>query len=255
MIKITLIGAGNVAQHLYRAIQQSPSCEMVQWYARNLDRIYKYQEEVKLCDQIKSLETADVYILAISDDAIVPFAQVLPPLGGLLVHTSGTVGMHQLPKQFRRGVLYPIQTFSSDVAMPFDQVPFCLEAEQKSDMQLLKSIASSFGCPTYKMSSSSRAHIHLAAVFVNNFTNQLYRIGHEITESQGIHFDILKPLIRETANKVQEQSPYRSQTGPAKRGDKKTIKKHHKLLHEREDFMKIYQQLTNSIAKTHGKKL
>ncbi len=104
------------------------------------------------------------------------------------------------------------------------------------------------------MHSDQRAALHLAAVFVNNFTNQLYRIGHEITESKGVEFDILKPLIKETANKINTLSPYRAQTGPAIRNDQKTIKKHLELL-ENEQHNDIYKLLTKAIQQTHGKKL
>ena len=96
--------------------------------------------------------------------------------------------------------------------------------------------------------------ILIAAVFVNNFTNQLYRVAHEITESTSVDFNILKPLIKETANKIDKLSPYRAQTGPAKRNDKKTIKKHLKML-KNEHHKEIYELLTKSIQQTHGKKL
>ncbi len=96
--------------------------------------------------------------------------------------------------------------------------------------------------------------MHLAAVFVNNFTNQLYRIGHEITESEGAEFDLLKPLILETAKKIKDLSPYMAQTGPAKRNDKKTIKRHLKHLENNQHHKAIYKLLTESIQKTHGRK-
>jgi hypothetical protein len=94
--------------------------------------------------------------------------------------------------------------------------------------------------------------LHLCAVYVNNFTNQLYRIAHEISDGKGINFDVLKPLILETAKKVQTLSPFAAQTGPAKRNDKKTIKKHLKLI-ENKDHKAIYELLTDSIKKTHGR--
>ena len=102
------------------------------------------------------------------------------------------------------------------------------------------------------MNSDQRKALHLAAVFVNNFTNQLYRVAHEITESEGVEFDILKPLILETAQKVQTMSPYMAQTGPAKRNDKNTIKRHLKQL-KNEQHKAIYNLLTNTIKKTHGR--
>ena len=109
------------------------------------------------------------------------------------------------------------------------------------------------GSKSHKVNSDQRRGLHLAAVFVNNFTNQLYRVAHEITESEGAEFDILKPLILETAKKVQNMSPYMAQTGPAKRNDKRTIKKHIRQL-KNEHHKAIYELLTSSIQKTHGRK-
>ena len=94
--------------------------------------------------------------------------------------------------------------------------------------------------------------MHLSAVFINNFTNQIYRIAHELTDKENLDFDILKPLINETAHKVNNLSPYLAQTGPAKRNDKKVIKKHLRLLHNNPNYQKIYEILTKSIQKTHG---
>ena len=117
-----------------------------------------------------------------------------------------------------------------------------------------KELALSLGGPIQKVNSDQRRVLHLAAVFVNNFTNQLYRIGHEITESEGAEFDILKPLILETAKKIEHLSPFRAQTGPAIRRDKKTINKHLRILDNNIEHKKIYELLTASIQKTHGRK-
>ena len=157
-----------------------------------------------------------------------------------------------LDKKHRRGVFYPLQTFSKDADMDFTQVPVCLEALDRNDLPLLKSLAEAIGSPHYKINTEQRQTLHLAAVFVNNFTNQLYRVGHEITDIKNINFDILKPLILETAKKVQTMSPYMAQTGPAKRQDKKTIRRHLKLL-EKDMHKDIYKLLTEAIKQTHGR--
>jgi len=170
------------------------------------------------------------------------------------VHTSGGLTLHEMDKKNKRGVFYPLQTFSKDVEVDFSEVPLCLEVENKSNLNLLKELAESIGSKQYKVNSDQRSSLHLAAVFVNNFTNQLYRIAHEITESTSVDFNILKPLIKETAHKIEELSPYRAQTGPAKRNDKKTIKKHLKML-KKEQHKEIYELLTKAIQHTHGKKL
>ena len=150
--------------------------------------------------------------------------------------------------------IHPKVSVYADAKMDFANVPICVETIGGGEhYNLLKKLALSIGSPTKKINSDQRRVLHLAAVFINNFTNQLYRIGHEITESEGAEFDLLKPLILETAKKVQEISPYMAQTGPAKRHDKKTIKKQLKQL-ENKHHKDIYELLTNSIQKTHGRK-
>ena len=170
-----------------------------------------------------------------------------------MVHTSGSVGIHDIDKKHRRGVFYPLQTFSKETEVDFGQVPLCVEAIQKADLKRLKLLAEAIGSTPHRVNSEQRAALHLAAVYVNNFTNQIYRIAHEITESKSADFNILKPLIKETARKLDDLSPYMAQTGPAKRNDKKTIKKHLKLL-ESEHHKAIYELLTKSIQQTHGRK-
>lgn len=251
MITVSILGAGNVATHLYKAFSQSQTITVVQWYNRDIRKLAMFQSEVETIDNLSQLKLADIYIIAISDDAIASLSKQLPFENRFVVHTSGSVSIYDIDKKNRRGVFYPLQTFSKDVPVAMTNVPICIETIGKKDAPLLKLLGKNMGCKTHKVNSEQRRALHLAAVFVNNFTNQLYRVAHEITESEGVEFDILKPLILETANKVQSISPYLAQTGPAKRNDKKTIKKHLKLL-EDEQHQAIYKLLTASIKKTHG---
>lgn len=252
MISVVILGAGNLATHLFKAFNTAKSVTVVQWFNRDLQSIEAYKNSVSITNDISKLVDADVYVLAISDDAISDFSKQLPFQDKLVVHTSGCVGIHDMDQKHRRGVFYPLQTFSKEYEIDFKDVPICIEALEKKDLQTLKALAGAIGSPYYKISTEQRQTLHLSAVFVNNFTNQLYRIAHEISDAKSINFEILKPLILETAKKVQTLSPYMAQTGPAKRNDKKTIKKHLKLL-EHEDHKAIYELLTKSIKKTHGR--
>lgn len=253
MISVVILGAGNVATHLFKAFDESDKIAVKQWFSRNLKSIESYKNQVEITDQLEQLKEADVYILAVSDDAVAPLSALLPFENRLVVHTSGAVNIHHLDKKNRRGVFYPLQSFSKASEVDFANVPLCIEALEKSDLNLLKSMAEAIGSTSHKVNTKQRAALHLAAVFVNNFTNQLYRVAHEITENEGVEFDILKPLIVETAKKIETLSPYKAQTGPAKRNDKKTIKKHIKLL-ENDQHKAIYELLTASIQNTHGRK-
>jgi predicted short-subunit dehydrogenase-like oxidoreductase (DUF2520 family) len=252
MISVCLLGAGNVASHLYNAFKNTTSVQVLQWYNRDIRKVSSYKNETEITDNLEALIEADIYILAVSDDSISELSANLPFQNRLVVHTSGSVNIYDLDKKNRRGVFYPLQTFSKEVSLDFSQVPICIEAIDKKDLKLLKVLATSLGCKWYKINTEQRQTLHVSAVFVNNFTNQLYRIAHEISDVKNINFDILKPLILETAKKIEDISPYMAQTGPAKRNDKKTINKHLKLL-EDENHKSIYKLLTESIKKTHGR--
>lgn len=254
MISVTLIGAGNVATHLYKALKNAKNTTVVQWYSRDMSSLSSFKNDVEVTNNINSLKTADVYIIAVSDSAISTLSTQLPFSNRLVVHTSGSVSLHDLDKKHHRGVFYPLQTFTKDANLDFTKVPICIEVENKEHLQTLKNLAESLGCKHYRVNSDQRAALHLAAVFVNNFTNQLYRVAHEITESKSVDFNILKPLIQETASKIETLSPYMAQTGPAVRNDNKTIKKHLKSL-DKGIHKEIYEVLTKSIKQTHGKKL
>ncbi|MFL0354595.1 Rossmann-like and DUF2520 domain-containing protein [Xanthomarina sp. GH4-25] len=252
MISVSIIGAGNVANHLLKVFDKTEAVSVKQWYSRDISKISSFKNKVSITDNLLELKEADIYIIAVSDDAIATVSKALPFENRLVVHTSGSVSIYDLDKKNKRGVFYPLQTFSKDAKVDFKNIPICIETIGKKNYPLLKSLAEAISNKVYKINPDQRKTLHLAAVFVNNFTNQLYRVAHEITESEGVEFDILKPLILETAKKVQNLSPYMAQTGPAKRNDKKTIKKHLKQL-ENEHHKDIYNLLTNSIKKTHGR--
>lgn len=251
MISVIILGAGNVATHLFKAFDKSETVTVNQWFNRKIDHLKSYKNKVDITDDLSQLKEADVYIIAISDDSVAKLSSQLPFEDRLVVHTSGTVNIHDLDKKNRRGVFYPLQTFSKSAELDFANVPICIEAIDKSDLKTLKTLSTAIGSKSHKVNTNQRKSLHLAAVFVNNFTNQLYRVAHEITEDEGVEFEILKPLIVETAKKVQELSPYMAQTGPAKRNDKKTIQKHLDLL-KNEQHKTIYELMTASIQQTHG---
>jgi predicted short-subunit dehydrogenase-like oxidoreductase (DUF2520 family) len=161
--------------------------------------------------------------------------------------------MTDLDDKNRKGVFYPLQTFSKNKAVDFKQVPICLESQNDDDYKVLETIAKSISERVYAIGSEQRKALHVAAVFVSNFVNHLYKIGNEICEEHQVPFDILKPLIQETANKIVTLSPEEAQTGPAKREDTQTINSHLSFL-SNENQKEIYKLLTKSII-DNGKKL
>lgn len=227
MISVLLIGKGNVSFHLYNAFLQADEIEVTQIDSRELNQI----------------PAADITIIAVSDDAIAEVSSKIN--NSFIVHTSGASGLNSLKNPTRKGVFYMLQTFSKEKKIDFSSVPFCLEAENEKDYNALKKLALSIGEKTYKIDSKQRKTLHVAAVFVNNFTNHMYTIGNDICTKDNISFDILKPLIKETAAKIETLSPKIAQTGPAIRNDKHTLKSHLELLSK--DHQKIYKLVTKSI--------
>ena len=227
MISVVIIGKGNVGIHVYKAFLNADGIRVTQINSRNLENV----------------PTADVTIIAVSDDAIAEVSSKVK--NSFVVHTSGSVSMNSLKNKTDRGVFYMLQTFSKNKEVDFSEVPFCLETKTDKNYLLLEKLAKSIGNKIYQIDSEQRKALHIAAVFVNNFTNHMYKMGNDICIEQQVPFEILQPLIEETAVKVKTLLPVKAQTGPAIRNDKKTIKNHLDLLNNKQK--EIYTIITKSI--------
>ncbi|WP_269225386.1 Rossmann-like and DUF2520 domain-containing protein [Flavobacterium eburneipallidum] len=253
MVKVILIGSGNVAQHLIKAFAKSEKIDVIQAFSRQKQALTHLVDADKITNNFKDLTEADLYIIAVSDDAIAEVSSQLPFENRLVVHTSGSVSLDALDKKNRNGIFYPLQTFSKKADVDFSQIPLCLECENETDFELLKNLAEIISDKVYEINSEQRKALHVSAVFVNNFVNHLYQMGNKICTENNVPFEILKPLIQETANKIMTLSPNEAQTGPAIRNDKQTIASHLDFLLD-ENQKNIYQILTQSIQ-NNGKKL
>lgn len=251
MISIVILGTGNVAKHLFSVFSNCEGVNISQVWGRNKDRLSYFKGNAAINDDISKVLEANLYIIAVSDDAVSEVAKGLVDKKGLVVHTSGSVPMNALDGRNRRGVFYPLQSFSAGRAVDFKSVPICIEAETKGDLELLLRLAKTISDQVLEISSDQRKSLHIAAVFVNNFTNHLFEIGNEICREQGLPFEILLPLIRETVQKLDRLTPLDAQTGPARRNDQKTIKNHLTQL-ENKNYKDIYGLLSKSISEKYG---
>jgi len=254
MINLVILGAGNVATHLFNAFNVAKNTTVVQVYNRSEKNLEYFKNKTNTTTSISKLIDADAYIVAVSDDNIAALSKKLPFHNKLVVHTSGSVAMNQIGNQNNSGVFYPLQTFTAGKDVDFKSIPLCIEATQKNDLLLLETIAKSISDNVYHIDSKQRKALHIAAVFVNNFVNHLYQKGAEICKEHQVSFDILKPLIQETAQKIMQLPPEKSQTGPAKRNDQKVIQQHLTDLTTTTQ-QEIYTLLTKSIQENHGNKL
>lgn len=249
MIKVILLGSGNVATHLFQAFSKANGVEVVQVFSRTVSKDFPETLQTSDYNEIKA---ADVYIICVSDSAISSVSSQLSFENRLVVHTSGSTDINVLDSKNRKGVFYPLQTFTKNKSVDFSQIPICIETEVPTDFEIIEKLAKSVSNSVYLIIGNQRKALHVSAVFVCNFTNHLYTIGNTICEENNIPFEILQPLIEETAKKIKSLSPSESQTGPAVRNDQKTIEKHIDFL-TNENQKEIYKILTKSIQ--NGEKL
>ena len=264
-MKISMIGAGNVAWHLSIAFENyhHQVCEV---YSRQLPKAKALTSMLYQARATSDLDfsesAAEIFILAVSDDAIEQVcSKLVLPENAILAHTSGTKSLEDLQKlmltyhdlPIRCGVFYPIMTFSQQKKVQINEVPFCIEADEEVAKNQLVDLAQSLSKTVYLVSSKERKVLHIAAVFACNFTNHLLALAREITNDEDLEFDLLKPLIKETFQKaLTAEHPADVQTGPAIRGDRSTMNNHLIYLRDRNDLFEIYEILSESIQKWHA---
>lgn len=255
MPTVTILGAGNVAFHLARAFVEN-TIEVKQIYNRTLHKAQTIGEanRIPYTDKISELERADIFVVAASDSAISELSLHIPFDDVLVVHTSGSIPLNVLQRHKRRGVLYPLQSFSKGRELEYDEIPFYIESENTEDAQLLEKLAKRISSRVYITDSDQRSKLHLAAVWASNFVNHMYFISQQMVENAGMSFDHLLPLIQEVACKVNDLSPKDAQTGPAKRDDKIVLEKHEALIQD-SFYLELYQKISQSIIRTYTDEL
>lgn len=255
-MEVVLIGSGSVATHLGLALQ-AKGVKIIQVYSRNTVNAETLSQKLNasfITDISDIYMDADIYFYALSDSAFKSILRKIEMPKGIQVHTAGCIPMNEFENFTSKfGVFYPLQTFSKNKTVDFSQVPVCIEASNSEVQQQLLELANLLSDKTYLINSDQRRKLHLAAVFACNFTNYMYDIASEILEDSGFLFEIIQPLITETAEKTKIMNPYQAQTGPAVRMDEKTISKHLLMLNKRPDLKKIYKLLTKNIYIRHKK--
>lgn len=252
-MKIVLLGSGNVATHLAKALKAKGE-DVVQVYSPNLNNA-KLLADLIVAEAVNDLnevkQNADLYIISVKDDVIETVSRSLKKVSGLVVHTSGTTDISILSSQVKKaGVFYPLQTFSKGKEVSFENIPLCIEANDENQLAILNNLATKISRQVYELGGEKRKVLHLAAVFACNFPNYLYALANKILSQNGLDFEIIRPLIAETADKVMSNLPENVQTGPAVRADESTLNKHLSMLTDMPELQNIYQTLSDSIKLT-----
>lgn len=254
-LNIAIVGSGGVAEAFARNISRSEALHLVGVIARNEERGKAVAElgKTQWYGSAEECSEADIYVIAVSDSAVESVAHALRiPKEAIVAHTAGSVPLSAIPERGgRRGIVYPFQTFTQGRDIDLGGVTLFLEADNEATLEILKLFATSLSRNVEYADSERRRTIHLAGVFVNNFTNHLYALGREIVAEEGLDFEVLRPLIAETAAKALDSgNPAAVQTGPARRGDREVIERHLAILGKESTKGKIYNEITSSIWET-----
>ena len=253
-MKVILIGAGNLATHLGKAIFAAGH-DVVQVFSRTMQSATALASEVgaqPVSDISDVRSDADLYVVSVKDSAIVELIPVLckGKETKVFLHTAGSIPMDVFQGMaLHYGVLYPMQTFSKQREVDFSQIPCFIEANDEHALQLIGDVAHQVSSRVYHLASEDRKYLHLSAVFACNFVNHCYALSQEILEEHGIPFDVMLPLIDETAAKVHELDPKDAQTGPAVRYDENVLRAQGALLRSNPQMKDIYDRMSMSIHK------
>lgn len=250
-MKIVLIGAGNLATHLGKALHAAGH-DMVQVFSRTMqsaETLASLLDAEPFTDMAQVRDDADVYIFSVKDSAL---EQLISQLCGgekkVFLHTAGSMPMSVFRgKALHYGVLYPMQTFSKQREVDFSIIPCFIEANDEFALKQIEGLAGQISHRVYQLSSEDRKYLHLSAVFACNFANHCYAASQELLQQHGVPFDVMLPLIDETAAKVHGMTPKEAQTGPAVRYDENVIGKQIQLLENQPYFQKIYDCMSKSI--------
>ncbi len=251
-MNIVILGSGNAATHFGQAFQQLGH-QIVQIYSKTKANAsaLAFALQCPSTDQLTQLvQDADLYLIAVSDQAIPAIVDTMPQgINGLVVHCSGATDMTALKRFKNYGVIYPPQSLSKNKIVDIKAIPFCVEGNNEDNTTFLLQLALAFSSRSIYCNSQQRLAIHLSSVMVNNFSNILYQFAYELLEEHDLSFDLVRPIILETAEKVQNHIPITVQTGPAIREDEVTQQKHLKFISNKPDLQQIYQLLSHQITK------
>jgi len=249
---VSFVGAGNVATHLAQNLKkQGVSIYSITSKENQTAKVLASAVDAKALEDLSLLPLNCLVIICVNDEAIESVIQKIP-LPNSIVYTSGNIELNSLPKRANLGVFYPLQSFTKNRDLNLSNVPFLIESNNELFGNKIFDLALKLSNNVLYANSEERIKLHLGAVFVNNFTNHLLYLSKEYVDSKQLNWDILKPLLQETIDKLNSVEPFDAQTGPARRNDTKIIQNQLKELEGRSK--EIYELISKSITETYQSK-
>jgi predicted short-subunit dehydrogenase-like oxidoreductase (DUF2520 family) len=250
-MRLVIIGSGNVAMVLGEKFRSSGH-NILQIVGRDISKLSELAASVQadaVTDVNEMSPAADVYLIAVSDDAIVNISKQLPAVTGVVAHTAGSVSKNELQNSSEYGVFYPLQSLKKGVEKGAT-IPILVDGNGERAIAVLTALAESISELVQVASDEERARLHLAATIVNNFSNHLFALAYDFCRKENLSFELLLPLIKKTVDSLAGNDPSLLQTGPAKRQDFGTMEKHLILLEDYAQLKEIYVMLSESISRS-----
>jgi len=248
MLTVSLIGSGKLSYNLSKALMSNKNFKVVEVYSRSNKNIKLFDKEIKFTKKIENLKEVDFYFLLSNDDSIEEVSQKIKTKNGMILHSSGTMGIEILSNHLNFGVFYPLQTFSFSEKIDFTKTPILIEGNSQKSLEKLKELCRILEVEFEEVDSKKRLHYHLAASFANNFTNHILSLTDELVNKFKLEKKFFIPIANETFKKFQSNKSKESQTGPAVRNDVKTLKKHEEIL-KKSNYLNLYKIITKSIRR------
>ena len=249
---ISFIGAGNVATHIATGLNKC-GLTIIEVWSRNISNADLLANKVKatVCRDLSKInKNIDLIIVSVKDDALISILNQIPKDLSCIVHTSGSMDMKILNTHANNiGVFYPLQSFTKNEDISWEEIPICIEANNDKFSDQLFELGKILSKQVEYINSTQRVQLHIAAIFANNFSNYLFSLAYELSIKQHLPFSLLVPLIKQTANRLGNDDPFLMQTGPAKRNDDELIKKHIELLKGNKAAKEVYEFLSEKIQK------
>lgn len=252
-MRILIIGTGRMAYHLGHAIRGAGH-SIVGITGRDAQKLADLSRFLE-CPAFRWNQEppeADVTLIATSDDAIAEVSARLRPSSGIVAHTAGAVDLAVLGPHEHRGVLWPIQTLSHGAPTDLSDIPLIVDGNTPTARDMMLKLARSISGSVLQLSHAQRERMHLAAVITSNLPVFLVREAQRLLRQENLPPDLLMPLWRTTAANVSAIGPEHALTGPARRGDTRSIHKHLDQLASDPDLRRAYAQLSAMILKAYG---
>ncbi|MEY3399331.1 MAG: hypothetical protein RL220_1925 [Bacteroidota bacterium] len=251
-MKFGIAGTGNVAWHLAEMFTGAGH-ELLKVYGRNHQSAgnLAIRHSAEVAESAAELKGCDLVFVSVNDDSIGEVAHSIPS-DVFVIHTSGSASIDVMP-QHSRGVMWPVQSLTRGEGATYQGMPVVIEASGAEERKLLRNFIEPARVRIYELSGDKRRELHMAAVFASNFPNHMYAIASRLAARAGADFQIMKPLIFGSVEKLRWMDPLQAQTGPAMRGDEKTMERHLEMLNNDPDLREMYRLISESIANTHGK--